>query len=198
MLHKSQRNRHPRCQPLASPIRRPWRTDKKNRLKFWTRFELRSSSLPLQNFFFYHSRPILVVKPWPGRFKGSHNFRTGPRTMFFSFLSVPLSNPSLHLWIFLVHCLCNDAETTGRLSAGSPTTSILQNSPSRDWSLDLLIKKKKSLGTSILGTWVLRRTGWPGTRCTRFSPGFMHSVTVADNRCRSTLLCKICFKRIAK
>ena len=41
----------------------------------------------------------------------------------------------------LVHCLSNDAETTGRLSAGSPTTSTLQNSPSCDWSLDLVIKK---------------------------------------------------------
>ena len=42
------------------------------------------------------------------------------------------------IWCTAVHCLCNDAETTGRLSAGSPTTSILQNSPSCDWSLDLV------------------------------------------------------------
>ena len=37
-----------------------------------------------------------------------------------------------------MYCLCNAAETTGRLSAGSPTTSILQNSLSCDWSLDLV------------------------------------------------------------
>ena len=43
----------------------------------------------------------------------------------------------------LVHCLCKDAETTGRLSAGSATTSTLQNSPSCDWSLDLVNKKKR-------------------------------------------------------
>ena len=47
----------------------------------------------------------------------------------------------------LVHCLCNDAETTGRLSAGSSTTSILQNSPSCDWSLDLVNNNnKKNIG----------------------------------------------------
>ena len=49
----------------------------------------------------------------------------------------------MNLLFLLVHCLCNDAETTGRLSAGSPTTSTLQNSPSCDWSLDFVNKKKK-------------------------------------------------------
>ena len=48
----------------------------------------------------------------------------------------------MNLLFLLVHCLCNDAETTGRLSAGSPTTSTLQNSPSCDWSLDFVNKKK--------------------------------------------------------
>ena len=42
---------------------------------------------------------------------------------FVSFIS-PLPS-SVNLLFLLVHCLCNDAETTpGRLSAGSPTTSI--------------------------------------------------------------------------
>ena len=39
-------------------------------------------------------------------------------------------------------CLYSDTKTTGRLSAGSPTPSILQNSPSCDWSLDLVNNKK--------------------------------------------------------
>ena len=47
----------------------------------------------------------------------------------------------------LVHYLCHDAETTGRLSAGSPTTSTLQNSPSCDWSLDL-VNRKRSIWSS--------------------------------------------------
>ena len=64
-------------------------------------------------------------------------------SFFVSVLFHPLP-VSVNLPFLLVHCLYNNAETTGRLSAGSPTTSLLQNSPScDDLSLDRVKKKKK-------------------------------------------------------
>ena len=57
-----------------------------------------------------------------------------------SFVS-PLPSSVNHLFL-LEHCLCNDAETTGRLTAGSPTTRTFRNSPLCDWSLDFVNKNK--------------------------------------------------------
>ena len=45
-----------------------------------------------------------------------------------------LSLEKLFLFL-LVHCLCNDAETTGRLSAGSPTTSKIHPRVTGVWIL---------------------------------------------------------------
>ena len=76
-----------------------------------------------------------------------------------SFVS-PLPS-SVNLLFLLVHCLCNDAETTGRLSAGSPTTSTLQNSPSCDWSLDFVNNnKKKSIGYNLVRFLVASRSNF--------------------------------------
>ena len=53
---KSQRDRHPRCH--ATACLSDGLDELIRKTGFWTTFEFRSSPLPLQNVFFYHSRPI--------------------------------------------------------------------------------------------------------------------------------------------
>ena len=83
----------------------------------------------------------IVLQSVQGRYR---KYMYTPSVLLLSFVSFVSTLPSsVNLLFLLVHCSGNDAETTGRLSAGSPTIS-LQNSPSCDWSLDLVNKNKKN------------------------------------------------------
>ena len=81
-----------------------------------------------------HQLEHLEILPFPiwnprQQLEKGHN---GNQNAMMWLLRLSLEKLSLFL---LVHCLCNDAETTGRLSAGSPTTSKIHPLGTGVWIL---------------------------------------------------------------
>ena len=102
--------------------------------------------------------------------------------LLLSFVSFVSTLPSSANPLFLlVHCLCNDAETTGRLSAGSPTTSTLQNSPSCESGVWILwIKKWNKKKLPSFASWSSSR------RLPSLDPAWLSRSSVTGRRLSSS------------